>query len=176
MHHKIPAGFQLFFQYHQCTRLRKHYKNPIIIVEGNIDDIEKITENPLVFYGALAAVAIEFKIPIIPTPSAAHTAKLLLSLCASKENLPQGPFIKKIKKSSDVSSQQMSVLASLPGVGPKLAARLLERFGTPLEVMKASHSELARIEGLGSARAKKILLMMGSKNPGHKKTGQKKLS
>ena len=36
----------------QCTRLRKHYKNPIIIVEGNIDDIEKITENPLVFYGA----------------------------------------------------------------------------------------------------------------------------
>ena len=46
----------------------------------------------------------------------------------------------------------------------------------PLEVMKASHSELARIEGLGSARAKKILLMMGSKNPGHKKTGQKKLS
>ena len=70
----------------------------------------------------------------------------------------------------------MSVLASLPGVGPKLAARLLERFGTPLEVMKASHSELARIEGLGSARAKKILLMMGSKNPGHKKTGQKKLS
>ena len=160
----------------QCARLRKHYKNPIIIVEGNIDDIEKITENPLVFYGALAAVAIEFKIPIIPTPSAAHTAKLLLSMCASKENLPQGPFIKKIKKSSDVSSQQMSVLASLPGVGPKLAARLLERFGTPLEVMKASHSELARIEGLGSARAKKILLMMGSKNPGHKKTGQKKLS
>ena len=41
----------------QCTRLRKHYKNPIIIIEGNIDDIEKITENPLVFYGALAAVA-----------------------------------------------------------------------------------------------------------------------
>ena len=40
----------------QCTRLRKHYKNPIIIVEGNIDDIEKITENPLVFYGAEFAI------------------------------------------------------------------------------------------------------------------------
>ena len=37
----------------QCTRLRKHYKNPIIIVEGNIDDIEKITSHPLktVSYG-----------------------------------------------------------------------------------------------------------------------------
>ena len=72
-------------------------------------------------------------------------------------------------------SHHNKCLSKSIGVGPKLAARLLERFGTPLEVMKASHSELARIEGLG-ARAKKILLMMGSKNPGHKKTGQKKLS
>ncbi len=160
----------------QCARLCKNYKNPVMIIEGNIDDVEKITENPLVFYGALAAVAMEFKIPIIPTPSAAHTAKLLLSMCASKGSLPQGPYIKKIKKSVNVSSQQMSVLASLPGVGPKLAARLLERFGTPLKVMTASYSELVRTEGLGSARAKKIRKMIGSKSTSHKKTGQKKLS
>ncbi|MDI1496114.1 MAG: ERCC4 domain protein [Cenarchaeum symbiont of Oopsacas minuta] len=160
----------------QCARLCKHYKNPLMIIEGNIDEIEKITENPLIFYGALATIAIEFKIPIIPTPSAAHTAKLLLSMCARKDQEQTGPYIKKIKKSIDVPTQQISLIASLPGVGPKIAAKLLERFGTPLEVMNASQSELARIDGLGSTRARKIRSMIGTKSTRHKKTGQKKLS
>ena len=64
----------------QCARLKEHFQNPIILMEGNVDEIENITENPLVFYGALSSIAIDFKIPIIPTPDASHTAKLLVSL------------------------------------------------------------------------------------------------
>ena len=62
----------------QCNRLKEHFQFPIILLEGNVDEIESITENPLVFYGELSTIEIDYKIPIIPTPNASHTAKLLV--------------------------------------------------------------------------------------------------
>jgi len=138
----------------QCNRLKEHFQFPIILIEGNVDEIDEITDNPLVFYGAISSVAIDFKIPIIPTPNASHTAKLLVSMC-SRKDVTKGPFLKKIRKSNDIQRQQLSVLCSLPGVGEKLAIRLLEKFGTPLRALSASTSELSKVNGLGSARAKK---------------------
>ena len=121
----------------QCNRLKDHFQFPIILLEGNVDEIESIAENPLVFYGALSTVAIDFKIPIIPTPNASHTAKLLVSLSSRKES-PKGPLLKKIKKSNDIQKQQLIVLCSLPGVGEKTAIRMLEKFGSPLKVFSSS--------------------------------------
>jgi DNA excision repair protein ERCC-4 len=158
----------------QCSRLKEHFQNPIVLVEGNVDEIEEITDNPLIFYGAISTVAIDFKIPIIPTPSAAHTAKLLVSLC-SRKDIPKGPYLKKIKKSSDLQKQQLSVLCSLPGIGDKFAVRMLEKFGTPLRAFNATTAELAKVEGLGDARAKKIKTMLDSKSKHLKKSNQKTL-
>ncbi len=158
----------------QCSRLKENFEHPIILMEGNVDEIEEITDNPLIFYGALSTVAIDFKIPVIPTPSAIHTAKLLVSMC-SRKDIPKGPFLKKIKKSSDLEKQQLTTLCSLPGVGEKFAVRLLEKFGTPLRVFTATTSELSKVEGLGEARAKKIKKVLETKNKLLKKTNQKTL-
>jgi DNA excision repair protein ERCC-4 len=158
----------------QCSRLKENFEHPIILMEGNVDEIEEITDNPLIFYGALSTVVIDFKIPVIPTPSAAHTAKLLVSMC-SRKDIPKGPFLKKIKKSSDLEKQQLSSLCSLPGIGEKFAVRMLEKFGTPLRVFTATTSELAKVEGLGESRAKKIKKVLDTKNKLHKKTNQKTL-
>ena len=68
----------------QCNRLKDNYQFPILLIEGNFDEIEKLTENWLVFYGAISSIVIDFKIPIIPTPNAYHTAKLLASMCSRK--------------------------------------------------------------------------------------------
>ena len=158
----------------QCSRLKEHFEHPIVLMEGNVDEIEEITENPLIFYGALSTVVIDFKIPVIPTPSAAHTAKLLVSMCSRKDT-PKGPFLKKIKKSSDLQKQQLSVLCSLPGIGEKFAVRMLEKFGTPLKVFSATTADLAKVEGLGEARAKKIKKTLDTKSKYLKKSNQKTL-
>jgi DNA excision repair protein ERCC-4 len=158
----------------QCSRLKEHFEHPVVLMEGNVDEIEEITENPMVFYGALSTVVLDFKIPIIPTPSAAHTAKLLVSMC-SRKDAPQGPYLKKIKKSSDLGKQQLSVLCSLPGIGEKFAVRMLTKFGTPLNVFSATAAELAKVEGLGEARAKKIKKTLDSKSKFLKATNQKTL-
>lgn len=158
----------------QCNRLKEHFTHPIILMEGNVEEIEQIVENPLVFYGALSTVAIDFKIPIIPTPSATHTAKMLVSMCSRKDTL-RGPFLKKIKKSDDVYRQQLSVLCSLPGIGEKLATRMLSKFGSPTKTLNASLADLAKIEGLGEARAKKIKQMLDHISRLHKESNQKTL-
>jgi DNA excision repair protein ERCC-4 len=159
----------------QCSRLKEHFEHPVVLMEGNVDEIEEITENPMVFYGALSTVVLDFKIPVIPTPSAAHTAKLLVSMC-SRKDAPQGPYLKKIKKSSDLGKQQLSVLCSLPGIGEKFAVRMLTKFGTPLKVFSATTAELAKVEGLGEARAKKIKKTLGTKSKLLKTTNQKTLN
>ena len=158
----------------QCTRLKEHFENPIVLMEGNVDEVEEITENPLIFYGAISTVSLDFKIPIIPTPSASHTAKLLVSMC-SRKNTHKGPYLKKIKKSSNLEKQQLSSLCSLPGIGEKFAVRMLEKFGTPLKVFTATTAELAKVEGLGEARAKKIKKVLDTKSKLLKKSNQKTL-
>ena len=140
----------------QCSRLRKHFEKPVILVEGNLDELENMTENPMIFYGAISTVVIEFGIPVMPTPSAMHTAKLLSAMAAKKENAVKGPYIKRIRKTTDIQQQQITILCSLPGVGEKFATRMLEKFGTPLRALSATNAELLKIEGMGDSRAKRI--------------------
>ena len=158
----------------QCNRLKEHYQFPILLIEGDIDEIEKLTENPFVFYGALSSIAIDFKIPVIPTPNAYHTSKLLVSMCSRKDTI-SGPFIKKIRKSNNLQKQQLSILCSLPGVGEKTAIRMLEKFGTPLNVLSSSTTELSKVTGLGEARAKNIKKILKAQSKHLKKINQRTL-
>ncbi|NHI04475.1 hypothetical protein DYY67_1965 [Candidatus Nitrosotalea sp. TS] len=158
----------------QCNRLKEHFEHPAIIIEGDIDEINQIAENPLVFYGAISSVALDFKIPVLPTPNASNTAKLLVAMCARQEKT-KGPFLKKIRKSGNIHHQQLSVLSSLPGVGEKLASRMLEKFGSPSNSFSASIAELSKIEGMGESRAQKIRNLLDAEIKNDKKIGQKTL-
>jgi DNA excision repair protein ERCC-4 len=95
-------------------------------------------------------------------------------MCSRKE-VTKGPYLKKIKKSDNTQRQQLSVLCSLPGIGEKLATRMLERFGSPARTLNASFAELAKVEGLGEARAKKIKQMLESESKLKKRSNQKTL-
>ena len=158
----------------QCARLKENFEFPVVLMEGNVDEIEEIAENPLIFYGALSTVVIDFKIPVIPTPNATHTAKLLVSMCSRKDS-PKGPYLKKIRKSDDLEKQQLSSLCSFPGIGEKFAIRMLEKFGSPINVLNATTAELAKVEGLGESRSKKIKKILESESKFLKKTNQKTL-
>ncbi len=63
---------------------------------------------------------------------------------------------KKLKKGNAVEIQQLSILASLPGIGEKLAVRMLTKFKTPIKALNASTADLARIGGMGYVRASKL--------------------
>jgi hypothetical protein len=50
----------------------------------------------------------------------------------------------------------LSVLRALPGINDVLAQRLLEAYGTPGAVLIADEASLAKVKGIGKARAKAI--------------------
>ena len=116
--------------------------------------IEKI---PLIF-DALTRVALEFRIPIIHTPSPEYTSQLLVVMVnkSLQNGQATGPLLKRIRKGNPGYIQQLSILSSLPGVGDKLAVRMLERFQTPKRALNASAAELARISGFGTERAARV--------------------
>ena len=154
----------------QCSDLVKHYQKPLLVVQGNIAELAESSEDmedidvklhaermPLA-YDALITVATEFRIPVIHTPSAEQTAQLLVTLVnrSLQEAKATGPLLRKIKKENPIHIQQLSVLASLPGVGEKLAARMLQKFHTPIRALNASAAELATIPGFGLTRAERV--------------------
>jgi DNA excision repair protein ERCC-4 len=161
----------------QCSDLITHYQKPLLVVQGNIAelaeipedtdrDVKKLAERMPLAYDALATVAMEFRIPIIHTPSADQTAQLLVTLVnkSLREGKATGPLLRKIKKENPVYIQQLSVLSSVPGVGEKLAARMLEKFRTPARALSASAAELATIPGFGLARAERVRKVLDSSN------------
>jgi DNA excision repair protein ERCC-4 len=163
----------------QCSDLVRYYQKPLLVVQGNIadlaqtsedmedpDDIKLHTERMSLAYDALITVATEFRIPIIHTPSAEQTAQLLVTLVnrSLQEAKATGPLLRKIKKENPIHIQQLSVLASLPGVGEKLAARMLKKFHTPIRALNASAAELATIPGFGLSRAERVRKVLNTSN------------
>ena len=163
----------------QCSDLVRYYQKPLLVVQGNIaelaqtsedmedpDDIKLHAERMSLAYDALITVATEFRIPIIHTPSAEQTAQLLVTLVnrSLQEAKATGPLLRKIKKENPIHIQQLSVLASLPGVGEKLAARMLKKFHTPIRALNASAAELATIPGFGLTRAQRVRKVLNTSN------------
>jgi DNA excision repair protein ERCC-4 len=160
----------------QCSDLVKFYQKPLLVVQGNISDLSEgpedmeeanmklHTERMLLAYDALITVAMEFRIPTIHTPSAEQTAQLLVTLVnrSLREGKAKGPLLRKIKKENPMYIQQLSVLASLPGVGEKIAARMLKKFGTPIRALNASAAELSIIPGFGITRAERVRRVLDS--------------
>lgn len=155
--------------YVQCSELVKYYPKPLLVVQGDMaalleipkdadsNKVRRLKERLPAAYDALATVAMEFRIPIIHTPAAEQTANLLFSLAMKGQNgKPSGPLLKKIRKENPVYLQQLSILSSVPGVGDKLAIRMLEKFKTPYRALNASAAELAAIPGFGMARAQRL--------------------
>jgi DNA excision repair protein ERCC-4 len=173
----------------QCSDLVKHYQKPLLVLQGNIAELAEIPEDiqdkdlkqqamrmPLA-YDALVTVATEFRIPIIHTPSAEHTAQLLVTLVnrSLHEGKATGPLLRKIRKENPIYIQQLSVLSSLPGVGEKLAVRMLKKFHTPIRALSASAAELATIDGFGLARAERVRKILDAPHNNTKQVIQRTL-
>lgn len=143
----------------QAQSLKDAYPSPIIIIEGDPDSL--YTErniHPNAVNGALASLAVDFRIPILWSLAAEHTASLLFTL-AKREQVDDGRVvaIRGEKRVSSLQEQQEFLVAGLPNVSTVLAKRLLEHFKTPKKVFAANEAKLKNVEGIGDKKAKKII-------------------
>ena len=160
----------------QCAELSAKFPRPILLVEGNIAEEERIKENPALFYGSLASLITAYGIFTIFTDSYLNSALAIKSLMEHlADERGKGPLITKAVKTNDPSLEQVYFVSALPGIGTKLARRLLESFKTPSAIMKASVPELAKVQGVGRAKAVRIRKILDEKFAGAKETSQAKL-
>jgi len=141
--------------YRQAREMVENFKRPVMIIEG--DDLYSGFMNPDAVRGALASVAVDFGIPIIPTRSPADTAAMIrrIALREQREGKPD-MRIRTDKKPLTLQEKQLFIVESLPYIGSKYARRLLESFGSVEAVMNASEKELMEVEGIGKRIASEI--------------------
>jgi len=140
----------------QAEKLSGTYENPVLIVEGNISTILGSKIMPAAFWGALATLAFDYELKIFFTPNAEQTARLIYTLRRKKTSRFEGPLVKTKPKFKDTEKMQLHIVSSLPGVGPKLARRLLSEFKSVRKVFAATAAELSTVKGISRKTSYKI--------------------
>lgn len=151
--------------FEQVEALAGAFQRPVLIIEGSLDELyvrRRLT--PAQVQGALAYV-VERGVYVVPCADPLDTANFICSL-ARREQLhfsePEVASLKaklrRVRKGRiGVREAQVALLSSLPGIGPKLAKRLLEHFGSPRRFFKATPRELMEVRGMGESRVKEIV-------------------
>ena len=146
----------------QARELTEEFKKPIIILEG--DDIYNGMINPNAIRGTIAALAIDFRISIIPTRNAQDTAAMIKRIAIREQNGEKIPIsIRTDKKPVTLMEQQLFIVESLPNIGPVNAKNLLKHFGSVEKVLNASEAQLQDVEGIGKKTAKDMRKVIESK-------------
>jgi ERCC4-type nuclease len=143
--------------FEQAQRISRAYPKYLLLVEGDVQQILLELKNPKIYWGALLSLALNFDFRLLFTNDPEQTSEIL-SLLARRTSLNRSirPLLVKKPKMATCRDWQLAVLESLPTIGPKLAEKLLQSFGTVRSVFNASKVELAVKGGIGETRAEKI--------------------
>lgn len=136
----------------------KQYENKLLIIEG-ISEQELYSENNSsinanAIRGFLLSILLKHKIPIIFSKNAEDTSKFINVLSKKKEKEIN---LNAKKKTLNKKEQLQFIIESFPGVGPKKAKKLLEKFGSIQNIILSSTDDLKDILGIQSANIKEII-------------------
>ncbi|WP_407392881.1 DEAD/DEAH box helicase [Methanobrevibacter sp.] len=146
----------------QARELSEEFKRPVIILEG--DDLYNGVIHPNAVRGSIAALALDFRISIIPTRNAQDTAYMIKRIAIREQKGEKIPIqIRTDKKPVSLMEQQLFIVESLPNIGPVNAKNLLSHFGSVSNVFNASESELQEVDGIGKKTAENIRKVIESK-------------
>ena len=123
----------------------KQYPSHLLLIEGFSD--ENIYALPLenAIRGFLLSIALEFQTPVIFTQNAKDTVKYF-SIIAKKKPSSE-PSLRASKIFPSENEQVQFILEGFPGIGPKTAQLLLEKFKTIKNIINASEEEIKNLIG-----------------------------
>ena len=148
----------------QARRLAETYPKPVLVVEGRFDQLWEKTGRATQVRQALLAIALDYGIRIVYTRDPGDTARVIYYTARREQVERRRPVvIHRKRRLETLREKQLYVLQSLPGVGPRLAEKLLEYFGSIEAVCNASIVELSRV--VGEARAREIYRVIHAKSP-----------
>ena len=134
----------------------KQYKSPLLIIEGEDDIYSQRRIHPNAIRGMIAAITINFKIPIFQTKNPKDTAALLRVIAEREQINDKNDFQMHTSKPSTENELLEYVISAFPGIGGRLAPFLLKEFGTIKNIVNAQEADLQKVELIGKKKAKDI--------------------
>ena len=154
--------------FEQIRRLREAYPRPLLILEGDLAEISTY-KSPQAFLGALLAVEIGERVPILTTVDKDQTA-LLLSILWKREQRGASEYgLRHKPKTLTLEQRQRFLVEGLPSVGETLAKNLLEGFGSVRAIFNATEDDLKRVPKIGEVKAAEIVRLVTAAYEGEQK-------
>jgi Fanconi anemia group M protein len=142
--------------FEQVKGLRDAYAAPLVILEGEAP-LEGRNIDPAAWYGSIASLVADFRVPVVQTADAEETADLLASLANREQDDEDRPVALRHPDSSMAPDEQIRFVAEgLPGVSSARAEALLDHFGSLQAIFAASQDQLTRVDGIGPETARRI--------------------
>ncbi|NJE60202.1 DEAD/DEAH box helicase [Thermococcus sp. 21S7] len=139
----------------QVERLKRAYPKPVIIIEGELYGIRNVHPNAI--RGAIAAVTLDWGVPILFSSGTEETAQFIYLLAKrEQEERKKEVRLRSEKKALTLAERQRLIVEGLPYVSSTLAKRLLRHFENVERVFTATEEELREVEGIGEKKAREI--------------------
>jgi Fanconi anemia group M protein len=134
--------------FNQAEFLASYADQPFIILEGNLDKIYSLIE-PESVAGAISALLVIYGISVVLSPNIDETARLIGRMIKHATQGLGYEIPLRTNKPKYNGGTAMYLVEGLPGVGPEMARKLINHFGTPAKVFAADTSELRKVKGVG---------------------------
>jgi len=144
----------------QARRLAAGRYRAVYILEGNTARLTSVGVRREGVQGAIIALTIMLNIPLLRSLSPEETARLIYFASDQLKRLPKGGLYRAGRRPKGKRRRQLFILQGLPGIGPELAERLLDTFGSAENVFGATRDELAEVHGIGDKTAKAIRMLV----------------
>ncbi len=154
--------------FEQVQRLRDAYPQPLLILEGDLSEISTF-KHPQSILGALVALEVGERVPILTTADKDQTSLLLSVLWKRQEKGAADYGLRHKPKALSLDQRQRFVVEGLPSIGETLSRNLLERFGSVRAVLTASEEELKKVPKIGDIKAAEIVRLLTAPYEGHQK-------
>jgi ERCC4-related helicase len=145
--------------FRQISDLARSYERPVLILEGR--DLYTRQMNPNSIRGALASIAVDYGVPIIPTEDRQESAEVIAALARRERSEGHEPKVHGHKTARTLAEQQEYLISAMPSVGAAVARNLLRHFGSIERIMTASPEELQEVELVGPKIAERIRELVG---------------
>ena len=147
----------------QAERLHASFSKPILLIEG---DESELRLNRNVMLGAITKLYVKYNIQVVRAASAADTAYMVYRFADHEQNEDRTPRMMGLKKAHTNYQWQLLILSSIPGIGTKLAKKLIEHFKTIKGVVSADIDELKEVDKIGKKKAERIYEILNTEFEG----------
>jgi DNA excision repair protein ERCC-4 len=142
--------------FQQALRLVEAKYPAALILEGSALDLHASGMRWEAIQGALVTVTLFMGLPVLRSRCPEETVRIFIYAAQQRRVVNADALTRHSRRPKRKAALQSYILQGLPGVGPKRAKQLIDRFGSVEAVFRAGTDALAEMEGFGPGTVRKI--------------------